>query len=241
MYTPAPRIEWPVRADLFECLRRAGLIAAAFLLLLLPYEPPKPSSQSLIAVEVQAGAKLADFKGENASAEARQVANWVTRSGDNLARSFVILDKREARVFLFDARGSLIGATPVLLGAAAGDESVAGIGKRPIAEVRPEERTTPAGRFIAEAGRNALGEDVLWVDYEAAVSMHRVRVVDPRERRLERLASPSAADKRISYGCVNVPVSFFENVLLPHFKGRQLIVYVLPEVKTLHSAFPGFL
>ncbi len=61
--------------------------------------------------------------------------------------------------------GRLIDTSPVLLGAAPGDDSVEGIGSRPMAKVRPEEKTTPAGRFVAEAGRNASGEEVVWVDY----------------------------------------------------------------------------
>ena len=58
-----------------------------------------------------------------------------------------------------------MGATAVLIGAARGDDTVAGIGSRPIAAVAPHERTTPAGRFTAEPGHNASGEDVVWFDY----------------------------------------------------------------------------
>ena len=121
--------------------------------------------------------------------------------------------------------------------AAPGDDSVVGIGKRPIAQVRPEERTTPAGRFVAQPGRNSGGEDVIWVDYEAAVSMHRVRPIDPKERRLERLASSDPSQRRISYGCINVPVAFFENVLHPLLARRGGIVYVLPETRQLRQVF----
>ena len=149
----------------------------------------------------------------------------------------MILDKRDARVFVFDAGGRLIDSSPVLLGAAAGDESVVGIGQRPIAEVRPEERTTPAGRFISRPGRNASGEDVVWVDYDAAVSMHRVRPVDPKERRLERLASHDPAQRRISYGCINVPVEFFDDVIKPALGAQRAVVYVLPEAKNLRQVF----
>jgi hypothetical protein len=116
---------------------------------------------------------------------------------------------------------------------------VDGIGGRPIAQVQPQERTTPAGRFVAEPGRNATGEDVVWVDYDAAVSMHRVRTTEPKERRLERLASPTTEDNRISYGCINMPVAFFENVLKPAFNASYGVVYVLPEVKPLAEVFPA--
>lgn len=188
-------------------------------------------------VAIQPPPRFADFGGESASVDAQQVANWVVDSGDNRQLFFVILDKKNTKVFVFDPGGKLRGATPVLIGSAKGDDSVAGIGGRPIAKVRPHERTTPAGRFMAEPGRNASGEDVVWVDYDAAVSMHRVRALELKERRLERLASPSTDDNRISYGCINVPVEFFENVVSPAFKARYGVVYVLPEVKSMAEVF----
>ena len=183
--------------------------------------------------------RVLDFAGEEASADAQRLAQWVVAKGDNGTLNFAILDKKNAKVFVFAPSGKLIGASPVLLGYAAGDDSVAGIGKRPIADVQPAERTTPAGRFRAEPGRNAVPEDVLWVDYEAAVSMHRVRLTNPAEHRAERLQSPNVKDRRISYGCINMPPAFFEQVLWPNFRRQGGVVYVLPEVKALEAVFPG--
>jgi hypothetical protein len=179
-----------------------------------------------------------DFANERASSDAHTLAQWVVDTADNGPLNFAILDKKNAKVFVFAPSGKLIGASPVLLGYAAGDDSVAGIGKRPIAEVQPFERTTPAGRFRAEPGRNAMPEDVLWVDYEAAVSMHRVRLTNPSERRAERLKSHNVKDRRISYGCINMPPQFFEKVLWPNFRSQGGYVYVLPEVKRLDQVFP---
>ena len=167
------------------------------------------------------------------------MAQWVVDTADNGSHPFVILDKRRARVYVFDAGGQLAGASPVLLGYAAGDDTVPGIGERPLEQVLPQERTTPAGRFVAEPGRNAHNEDVVWVDYDAAVSMHRVRANNPAERRLQRLASATAADNRISYGCINLPVAFFDQVVWPRFRQARGVVYVLPEVKPLPEVFPG--
>jgi hypothetical protein len=181
--------------------------------------------------------RRAYFGAEQASDDARRLANWVVGSGDNQQQFFVVVDKRNTRVFVFNADGTLRGATPVLIGAAIGDDSIAGIGSRPIALVEPHERTTPAGRFEGERGRNASGEDVVWVDYEAAVSMHRVRANEPKERRLERLASPETDDNRISYGCINVPVDFYEAMLKPAFAASRGVVYVLPEIKALDEVF----
>ena len=172
--------------------------------------------------------------------EVVELAGWVRITGDNQRLPFVIIDKKRARVYVFGPQGQLRGWTPALLGLARGDHSVPGIGERPMASIRPEERTTPAGRFAAEVGRNFQGEDIVWVDYDAAVSLHRVRTHNPAERRLERLASPVVSEHRISYGCINVPHAFFDNVVSPAFavRGRG-IVYILPETQTLSAVFGG--
>lgn len=179
----------------------------------------------------------ADFAREQASRDARQLADWVVDSGDNVDKPFVIVDKVNARIFVFGADGRIRGAAPALLGSARGDDSVAGIGERELSDVRPADRTTPAGRFVAALGRNFRGEDVVWVDYDAAVSLHRVITSNPKERRLHRLATPTPRDNRISYGCINVPVAFYETVVSPAFTGTEGIVYVLPEVRSMREVF----
>lgn len=220
--------------DLIQGLCCGLLAGAAVLAVVLPLR-----SGALPAAGPQPAQRDLDFADEPATADARRLAQWVVASADNGTRPFVILDKQDARVFVFAASGRLLGATPVLLGYARGDDSVPGIGSRPIEAVLPEERTTPAGRFLSVPGRNTLDEDVLWVDYGAAVSMHRIRLTDPAERRAERLATPTAADNRISYGCINMPVPFFEQVLWPNLRSGQGVVYVLPEVKSLEQTFPA--
>ena len=155
---------------------------------------------------------------------------------DNQGLPYVIVDKVQARVFVFDERGALVAATPALLGLAKGDHSVPGIGDRPLAQIRPEERTTPAGRFVAEAGRNATGEHVLWIDYDAALSLHRLRG-NARERQNQRLQSATPKDNRTSYGCVTVPVQFYEQIIKTTFAGGKGIVYILPETKPWQQVF----
>lgn len=203
-----------------------------------------PSSVSMGAVstpEVVAPQRpRARFGNEPASADARHIAQWALHSGDNGRRGVVVVDKKNARVFAFGAGGSLMGAAPALLGSAIGDHTVPGVGDKPLSQVRPEERTTPAGRFVAEAGRNANGEDIVWVDYDAAVSMHRVRPNVKAERRLERLASATPADNRISFGCINLPVSFYEKVLSPLVQGTGAVVYVLPETQPAAPLFGAY-
>lgn len=196
------------------------------------------------AIQTQAVAahrpKRANFELERASQEARHVADWVVDSGDNHGMPFAIVDKADAKVFVFDANGRLRGAAPALLGLALGDDAVPGIGKRALSSIRPEERTTPAGRFVAALDRNLRGKEILWVDYDGAVSMHPVITTKAAERRLQRLATPTPLDNRISYGCINVPAKFFDEVVRPAFTGTDGIVYVLPETRSARSVFASY-
>src|SRR5205085_1721268 len=184
--------------------------------------------------------RLADFGGEQPSADARLVANWAVATANAGRHAIVIVDKKDARVYVFGPNGKLRDSAPALLGSARGDDSFPGIGDKPLSQVRPYEKTTPAGRFVAEPGRNTGGEDIVWVDYDAAVSMHRVRPLVARERRLERLATRTTDDNRISFGCINLPVAFYENVLSPSVQKYGAIIYVLPEVKTPQQVFGAY-
>jgi hypothetical protein len=181
--------------------------------------------------------KRANFLGEVASAEAQQVANWAVSSGDHGTMPFLIIDKVRAKVFVFDNTGVLRGATMALLGKARGDDSPPGIGDRPLMAIRPDERITPAGRFVAVLGRD-FKQDVLWIDYNTAISLHRVVTGNPGDHRRERLATLSTLDKRISYGCINVPPQFYDGVVLQTFTGTSGVAYILPEVHKLGDVFP---
>lgn len=196
----------------------------------LPVDPPA-------ALAVASGSRQADFSLEYSSPEARELADGVVSSSDNGNLPFIIIDKVQARVYVFDATGKLRGATSALLGTAVGDDSVPGIGQRKLSTIRPHERTTPAGRFVAYLDRDIHGEEVLWVDYDSSLSLHRIITTQPKERRAARLASPSPLDNRISYGCINVSVAFYDGVLSPLFQRTQGIVYILPETRPASVVF----
>jgi hypothetical protein len=180
---------------------------------------------------------VADFAGEFASADARYAAASVLATQDNQGLPFVIVDKRDARIFVFEASGRLRGASAALLGLASGDHSVPGIGQRPLSQILPAERTTPAGRFLSQPGRNLQGEDVVWVNYNEGLAIHRLRPGNAQEQRGARLASASAQDNRISLGCVVVPVAFYESVVAPMLGRSYSVVYVLPETRPVQALF----
>lgn len=169
--------------------------------------------------------------------DAAAVYEWLVHARDHQDLPFMIIDKHHAHLWVFDRAGQLLGDAPVLLGSARGDHTAPGVGDKQLSAIPPEDRTTPAGRFVAEPGRNARGEEVVWVDYESGVSMHRVLTNNARERRVERLATPTPADNRVSFGCINVPQTFFDTVVLRTAGTSRSVVYILPDKSTVHAVF----
>lgn len=178
-----------------------------------------------------------DFGAEPASDEARYAASRVLATTDHRGKPFAIVDKRNARLYVFDPAGRLVGASAVLLGLAAGDTASADIALRRPASLAPHERSTPAGRFESQPGHNDKGEAIVWIDYAASLAIHRLRPAPWQEYRAERLASPAPDDNRISYGCIVVPVAFYDAVVEPSLGRRHGVVYVLPEARPVQALF----
>jgi hypothetical protein len=172
------------------------------------------------------------------SEAAARVADWIAGSGDNGKSPYIIIDKQEARLFVFDAKGQELGDAPVLIGIAVGDDASPGVGAKKLAEIGPAEKTTPAGRYVAKYGRAVGKERVLWVDYHNSVALHAVVTSNKKERRLERLRSPTVEDNRISFGCINVPTAFYGKAIRPLFQKSGGVVYVLPDTKPIEEVFP---
>lgn len=184
--------------------------------------------------------RLADFRGEPASPEVGRIAHWALHSGDHGGMPYMIVDKVHARVYVFDKQGQLQGAGPALLGMERGDGTAKGVGDRQLSAIKPLERTTPAGRFVASLGPDLKGQEILWIDYASALALHRVVKGTPAERRAARLLSATAEDNRISYGCINVPVPFYETVVSPAFTHSSGVVYILPETQPAHEVFGSY-
>lgn len=179
-----------------------------------------------------------DFKGHRVSADTRQMARWIAETGDAKGKPIAIVDKKAARLYVFDSRHRLVGSTAAILGQTVGDHTVAGVGERTqLGRVGLNERTTPAGRFESVPGRNLGGEDIVWLDYDAAFAIHRVRPGAGQADRLARLASATTRDNRASLGCVVVPVAFYEKVVQAQLGRGRGVVYVLPEVRSLTGVF----
>lgn len=169
------------------------------------------------------------------------IAGWVLGAGDNRGLPFAIIDKEAAQVLIFDAEGKLQGLAPALLGSAVGDDSAPGVADRELKDIPANDRTTPAGRFLAGYGPAAGGKTVLWVDYATAISIHPLPKTSPKkEKRKERLASATAEDNRITHGCINVSAAFYNKIVKPTFGKQGGVFYVLPDSSPVQTAFPGF-
>jgi len=179
-----------------------------------------------------------DFERQHPSDDAREVAAWVQASDDAGGKPYLIVDKKAARLFVFEADGRLLAATPVILGAALGDSSTPGVGERAQnGTLTPEDKTTPAGRYVTQPGRNIDGEHVVWLDYGEALALHRLRPGRSYKTRAARLASSQPQERRLSLGCVVVPVEFYLDVVKPLLGSRSGVVYVLPETQSARELF----
>lgn len=173
------------------------------------------------------------------SGDVAHVAAWIADAKDNHGLPYAIIDKRGAALFLFDADGQRVGAEPVLIGIATGDSATPGVGSKKLSDLGPAEKTTPAGRYLAKFGLPVAGERVLWVDYATSVALHPIPAdASPREKRRERMLSPSSDDNRITFGCINVPRTFYARTLRPAFRGKGGYVYVLPDSTPIETVFP---
>lgn len=176
------------------------------------------------------------------SVEATRVADWVAASNDNHALPYVIVDKMQAAMLMFDGKGKPLGQVPVLIGIAVGDDATPGIGSKNLAEIGPAEKTTPAGRFLAKFGRPIGKERILWVDYATSVAIHPIPPgANKKEQRRKRMLSPTPTDNRITFGCINVPAAAYAKTIRPLFHRKGGYVYVLPDTRPIETVFPRLL
>ena len=177
--------------------------------------------------------------GQEVSNTVIELAGWVVATKDSQGYPFAIMDKAAAQVLVFDGEGRLRGAASGLFGSATGDHTAPGIAGLALREIPGRDRTTPAGRFVGGYGPSIDAGRVLWVDYESAVSIHPTAMGVPAERRVERLASPSPDDNRVTHGCINVSPGFYEKVIQATFE-RGGVFYVLPDKASIAETFPEF-
>ena len=184
--------------------------------------------------------RRANLGGERLSQDAQHIADWAVHSGDHQGMPFIVVDKLRAQAAAFDRRGRLIRTTPVLVGMGVGDVFEPGVLEMDMYATKPSQRITPAGRFFAEEDLNLERERVLWVDYDAGIALHKMPTKITKQRRAQRMVSRDPSQHRITYGCINVPAAFYDQVVRPNFSAKGGIVYVLPDSTPLHTVFKSY-
>ena len=166
-----------------------------------------------------------------------QLAHALVARDEHAGRPFAVVDKQRAQILVFDASGALVGRSAALLGRTLGDASVAGVGHRTqVGRLQEADQTTPAGRFVSEPGRNRNGEAIVWLDYDAALAIHRLRGGRDHANRSRRLAGHDPLARRVSAGCVVVPEAFYDSVVQPLLGRQPGLVLVMPDVPDLPGA-----
>ena len=177
--------------------------------------------------------------GQSVSETVIELAGWVVASKDSQGYPFAIMDKAAAQVLVFGGDGRLRGAAPALFGSATGDHTAPGVAGLALRAIPGRDRTTPAGRFVGGYGPSIDAGRVLWVDYDSAVSLHPLPPGTPAEKRVERLASPSPDDNRVTHGCINVSPAFYEQIVRSTFE-KGGVFYILPDKDSIAETFPEF-
>jgi hypothetical protein len=196
-------------------------------------------TSSALAAE-SAGLIRADFGGQTVASDVHHIADWAVHSRDHKGLPFIIVDKVNAKAAAFDRTGRLIEVTPILLGMGVGDIFPSEVLNMNMLQTRPSQRVTPAGRYFAEEDLDIKGDNVLWVDYDKAIAIHKIPPKKTKQRRHERMASPNPAQHRITYGCINVPPGFYDRVVHAQFSSKGGIVYVLPDSTPLKAVFKSY-
>lgn len=181
-------------------------------------------------------AQCADH-GNGISHDAKNLSDWISETEDNQDLPFMIIDKKETRVYIFHADGKLYSSTRALMGTMIGDDITPGVGNKKLVDITFEERTTPAGRFGAYLGFSLTKSELLWIDYESGISLHPVITSNRKERRLQRLAGSNTSEHRITYGCINVSDLFYREHVHQIFEITGGIVYILPEIHSILKVF----
>ena len=190
-------------------------------------------SSAVLAVAVNAALVSTPVMAQSLPRDVQFALAQVTKTNDHQGLPFAIVDKKSAQLFVFNSAGQLQGSAPALLGLTLGDVELDQPSAADTQSLPMSRRTTPAGRFVSEPGRNLSGEAIVWIDYTARLAIHRLRPAAQAERRAERLASATPTDNRITLGCVVVDPLFYDTVVAPVMSKGYGVVYVLPENEAL--------
>jgi len=198
-----------------------------------------PSIQTTELVKIVEKPK-ANFGAIIPSVTTARLAHYVVGTNDNEGLPFIITDKPIATSYVFDAKGNLVAAAPVLLGAAKDKDVIPRSAiEKTVAQTTKEEKVTPAGRFKGKIERRKSGTSFDFIKLgNSSLVGHIAYTGNPAENRLKRLSTPTADDNFISYGCINYGEKFYNDHIEKQFADGG-IQYITPMSQTLEQTFEG--
>lgn len=234
-------------ADLFAKVLKAmqqGVMSFAVMVNLNPVALPNLASLdvpvSTFTVKQVVERPKADFGTVNAPASVKLVADWQRREAPN--KPVIIVDKQGGVAYVLDASGKLVAKTPALTGKAVGDIETEAAKTKELDDLKDSDKITPAGVFQASRlVSDEYGEVVKVTGNDKfIIAIHRTYLDTPAEMREARLASPTSTDNRVSFGCINVPASFYDNIIVNTAPSTGTFpVVILPETTNVESFFPN--
>jgi hypothetical protein len=205
---------------------------------------PQAQAQAIVSNETLHRAVPTAARGEM-SAEAQRVYELMAPVAIKTGKSFFIADKPNGMIHAFAGNGSYMVSAPSLYGKAAGDVLSRSSSKKSLDEMTDTDKVTPAGTFKMRAAERSgyTGGYVLFFDNPetgvaigaeaggtAIVAVHSVYTGTPSENRQNRLATATASDNKVSFGCINTAEDFFLDSVVPNidsFDGGM--VFVMPD------------
>ncbi len=154
--------------------------------------------------------------------------------------NFIMIDKRLGKIIVFQD-GKPVWAGAALTGESPLDSYSSAILALPEShKFTAEEKITPAGRFtVKRAGDDEEGTVLELVEVHGKgwyLALHRVWTGVPSEHRMQRLESPDATVRHITFGCINVS-SETMRYLMAHLQKRERTpLYILPMDQNLTSS-----
>lgn len=151
----------------------------------------------------------------------------IVQTNDNQGKQFIVADKQAGTLTVYTPTGQEITSTSALFGKAIGDSIT-------------DKNTTPSGRYDMTRVTNIKGNDrgqygtsaqalmvngKLQENNAGNIAIHKVLPIENRQGRLD---SATATDNRISHGCINVPIQWYDTHL---DSNMDTVVYVLPETE----------
>lgn len=163
------------------------------------------------------------------SVKGQEIYNKLVTFAKFQGRPFILADKPNGRIFVFDKDGKLITQSDALYGKADGDRMYEMM--KNIDSMNDFERITPSGIYTLHYANDTNQFQLLETEIkDSIIAIHKVDTSDKSEQRIKRLESKTNKDNRISFGCINTDQKFFNDALIPiRGKLENSFVAVVPD------------